>query len=96
MSEKELKSYNRIHGYDNPSEVEKGKVRKETKNHLKHRKKSKDLTKEMTRKISTLDDYDESDLVQVELQDEKSKKEQGNSKTHKKRYKKLDRYEEFH
>ncbi len=95
MSEREFKNYQRTHNYSSPADVEKGKIKRETKNHSRHRKKSKESTKNMLRNIKMSCDFDESLAEEVELENEKAAKEYGNAKTHKKRYKKFASYEDF-
>ncbi len=95
MSEREFKNYQRTHNYSSPADVEKGKIKREIKIHSKHRKKSKESTKEMLRNIKKSCDFDESLAEEIELENEKAAKEYGNAKTHKKRYKKFASYEDF-
>lgn len=70
MSEREFKNYQRIHNYSSPADVEKGKIKRETKIHSKHRKKSKESTKEMLRNIKKPCDFDESLAEEIELENE--------------------------
>lgn len=96
MSNKEYKSYKRIHDYEYPSDVEEGKIKKEKENHAKHRKKSKKLTEDLLRNITKLSDYDEAFAEEIEKENERTKKEKGNATTHKKRFRKLKKHEDFH
>jgi hypothetical protein len=95
LSDEEYKSYKRIHDYEYPSDVEESKIKKEKKNHAKHRKKSKRLTEDLLRNITKLSDYDEAIAEEIEKESEKAKKAKGNATTHKKRYKKLEKYDDF-
>jgi len=95
LSEKEFNSYKRVHNYSNPSEAEEGKIKKEKQNYAKLNKKTKDLTRSRLRNIKDLADYDESFGEELEEKNFKAKKERGNLNTHKKRFKKLDKYEDF-
>ena len=95
MSEREFKNYQRTHNNSSPADVEKGKIKRETKDHSRHRKKSKESTKNMLRNIKKPCDFDESLAEEVELENEKAAKEYGNAKTHKIRYKKFASFEDF-
>lgn len=95
MSKRELESYNRNHDYKHSSEVEKGKIKKESKKHAKYRKKAKDLTENSLRNIRSLSDFDESYYEEIEEVNYKAKKEKGNAQTHKERLNKLKKYDEF-
>lgn len=92
MADKEFKIYKRNHNYFDPSEVEKGKIKKETVYYLKHRKKSRELSKHMLRSIKRLSHFEESPTEEIQEEDVKSNKEKGNAKTHKKRFKRLKRF----
>lgn len=95
VSEKEYESYKRNHNYDNPTEVEEGKIKKETKNNNKLRKKSNRKTQNLFNNIRKLSDFDESTYEEIEKINFKAKKEMGNAKTHKNRLKKLKKHKDF-
>ncbi|WP_405108630.1 hypothetical protein MHH28_29685 [Paenibacillus sp. FSL K6-1217] len=99
MSDHKLKSYLRVHKYSQPSDIEKGKIKKEINNYLKYTKKSKQLTKNMIRNLNYNNNAED---VNDELIDESiieanliAESENGNAKTHKNRLKQLNKYEEF-
>lgn len=96
MSDKEFKSYQRGHKFSNPSEREKGKIKKEKIKYAKHRKRSRDLTKKMLKEIKHYGDYDEEISEEIEKENFQSRKEKGNLATHKNRFKKLEKYDDFH
>ncbi|MFW6120313.1 MAG: hypothetical protein ACOC80_05370 [Petrotogales bacterium] len=50
---------------------------------------------DLLRNITTLSDYDDFMAEEIEEENEKAKKENGNATAHKKRYKKLEKYEDF-
>jgi len=86
------KSYNRIHKYSNPSDVEKGKIKRETTNFIKSDKKCKELSKKLLNEYSDcqdelLDQYEEFKLISV--------KEMKNAKGHKNRLKELSKNKDF-
>ena len=93
MSEKKYKSYNRIHNYANPSDVEKGKIAKETQNFKKLNKKGKNLSKQITRNYSSIDDemLDEYDASLREAEQQKR-----TAKGHKKRLNALKKMDDFY
>jgi len=95
LSDKEFKSYKRVHKYSNASEVEKGKIKKKKNNWAKFNKKTKNLTRDMLKNIKDLTDYEGSLEEDIEEENFKAKKEKGNLNTHKSRLKKLDKYEGF-
>ena len=95
MSDKELKSYKRVHKSTNPAEVEKGKIEKETIHQRKYAKRSKDLTRDVLRNIQQDSDLGEELFEEIEVENYKYIKEKGNATTHKKRLKKLNKYDEF-
>ncbi|ETT55665.1 hypothetical protein C162_02802 [Paenibacillus sp. FSL R7-269] len=98
MSDHKLKSYLRIHKYSQPSDIEKGKIKKEINNYLKYTKKSNQLTKKMIRNLNYYNTEDENDEFIDESITEANliaESENGNAKTHKNRLKQLNKYEEF-
>jgi hypothetical protein len=95
MKDKEYESYNREHNYTHPSDVEQGKIKKETKTNAKYRMKSKNMTQNLLRHVKKLSDFDESIYEEVERVNYKAKKEKNNAKSHKKRLKKLKKHKDF-
>lgn len=93
MSENRYKSYNRIHKYSNPSDVEKEKIAKETQNFKKLNKKGKNLSKQITRNYSSIDDdmLDEYDASLKEAEQQKR-----TAKGHKKRLNTLKKRDDFY
>ncbi len=86
------KSYERIHKYTNPSDVEKGKIKRETTHFIKSDKKGKEISKKLLNEYSNsldelLDKYEECTLI--------AEKELKNAKVHKKRLKELSKNKDF-
>jgi len=95
LKDYEIKRYKRIHKFSNPSDVEKGKIKKETDDYLKLTKNSKRLSVDILRNITNLSDFDESTYEEIEGLDLKASKEKNNAKVHKKRLQKLENHEDF-
>ncbi|MFZ5354845.1 MAG: hypothetical protein ACOZCL_19260 [Bacillota bacterium] len=92
MSKNKYESYKRIHNYENPSEIEKGKIKKEITNYTKYATKSKEVSKKILKDFSACDDeildkYDEFNQT--------AEKEIRNAKVHKTRLKVLSKKEDF-
>jgi TRAP-type mannitol/chloroaromatic compound transport system substrate-binding protein len=92
MSKNKHGSYNRIHKYENPSEIEKGKIKRETTNYIKYNSKSKEISQKFIKDFSVCDDemldkYDEFNQT--------AEKEMKNAKTHKIRFKELSKNKDF-
>ncbi|MBI9014671.1 MAG: hypothetical protein JEZ08_20710 [Clostridiales bacterium] len=92
MSNDKYRSYNRIHNYANPSDVEKGKITKETNNYKKLNKKNKNLSKKIIREYEVLDDdiLDQYDAIYVDANQQRK-----TAKGHKKRLKSLQKRDDF-
>ena len=59
MSDYEMKKYKRVHKYSNPSDVEKGKIKKETTRYVKYRKETDKVTEKIIKNIESFYDiYD--------------------------------------
>ncbi|QVK17032.1 hypothetical protein KHQ81_09040 [Mycoplasmatota bacterium] len=88
MSGKKYKSYNRIHKYSNPSDIEKGKIKKETESYKKYNNKIKKLGKRI---VKNYEDLDDSILEMYEEYINEAEQEKRNAKGHKKRLKELEK-----
>ena len=93
MKKKKYASYDRVHKYQYPSDVERGKIKKETTNYIKFNKKSKEISKKLANNIEhniddLLEDYEDILLA--------AKKEKKNAKVHKNRLKELSKKQEFY
>lgn len=93
MSKDQYKSYNRIHKYSNPSDVEKGKISKETNNFKKLSKKSKNLSQQIMKNYHEIDD-DMIDEYDATLKGANQQKK--TAKGHKKRLKVLEKRDDFY
>ncbi|WP_105615074.1 hypothetical protein [Vallitalea okinawensis] len=92
MSEEKYKSYNRIHKYSNPSDIEKSKIKKETARYNKFNKKIKKLSNQI------IYNYEESDESLFETYQEyinAAEQEKRTAKGHKKRLKELKKRDDF-
>ncbi|WP_066498302.1 hypothetical protein [Abyssisolibacter fermentans] len=56
MADEKYKSYNRIHNYKNPSDIEKSKIKKETEQYKKYNKKIKKLSNQIVNNYEDIDD----------------------------------------
>ncbi len=81
-----FKSYKRLHPYKHESDVEKGKMAKETVQIVKSRKKH---TKKLKTLLKNLDLENDDSLIDYENDLHQEKKEHGNLKVHKTRLKSL-------
>lgn len=93
MSEKKYKSYNRIHKYSNPSDIEKSKIKKETEKFKKFNKKIEKLSNKI---INNYTDLDDSIFDMYEDFINEADQEKRNAKGHKKRLKELEKRKDFY
>jgi hypothetical protein len=95
MTKRQYARYKKTHRYTHPVDVEKGKVKRETSNYTKYRRKSDDKMKRLLRDVAKGDSYElldhEADFF--DEYDFKATKEIGNAREHKKRIKGLELYE---
>lgn len=96
MSDYEMKRYKRIHKYSNPSDIEKGKIKKEKTNYVKYRKETDKVTQKILKNIDSIHDIEDELLDEFEEYNLKAEKEVKNAKTHKKRLNKLDKNKDFY
>lgn len=81
-----FKSYKRLHPYEHESDVEKGKIAKETVQVVKSRK---NHAKKLKTLLKNVDLEDDDTLIDYEMDLHREKKEHGNLKVHKTRLKSL-------
>lgn len=90
----EMKRYKRIHPMEHASDVEQGKIKKETERYLSYEKKAKSRMDLALRQIQSLEDADE--LMEAFDDDwEHAEKDRKNAKVHKKRLHRLMENDEF-
>lgn len=95
MTDGEYTVYRKIHDYDHPVEIERGKVQREKASATRKRRKGQDHLKRRLRQIvrpEDVEDWDDDPLFdEIEIEAER---ELRNARTHKDRLKRLERYEE--
>jgi hypothetical protein len=95
MNKHQYKRYKKTHRYAHPIDVENGKIKRETLNYTKYRKKSDDKMKRILQDVAKGNAYDvlddEDDFF--DEYDFKATKEIGNARQHKTRIKGLELYE---
>jgi len=93
MKDYKYKSYKRIHKYSHASDIEKGKISRETSNYERYQRKAKQIIKRLGTEI------DENDIEEITEESQAyeyaSQKEIRNSKGHKNRLKTLQKHEDF-
>lgn len=92
LTEQEYEIYQKIHGYEEPVEVEEGKIRREKSNYVEKRNKGKSKIKQVLRNLkgnSQLADeeefFDEEDFV--------ARRELSNARVHRQRLKGIRKFE---
>lgn len=93
MKDYKYKSYKRIHKYSHASDIEKGKISRETLNYERYQRKAKQMIKRL---VTEFDDNDIDTIIQESDEYESaSQKEIRNAKGHKERLKGLQKHEDF-
>ena len=94
MTDQEYKVYKKIHDYEHPLEVERGKIRREKADHAQYRRKSDARLKRRLREMAYTADEDtwEEDAIQAEY-DARASRELRNARTHKRRLRGLEKHE---
>ena len=95
MNKHQYKRYKKTHQYAHPLDAERGKIKWETSDYVKYRRKSDDKMKRLLQDVakgSAYDVLDDEDDFFDEY-DFKATKEIGNAREHKKRIKGLELYE---
>lgn len=92
MSQDKYKSYDRIHKYKNPSDIEKSKIKTETERYKKNTKQIKKIGRQI---INNYENMDESMLEMYDAYINEAEQDRKTAKGHKKRLKALNKRKDF-